>query len=343
MEKIHLQPSSLRNFGDSRDSTFCLVTNPEFRDLFQIAADAKYADSKIVVYDQKRPFEELLAKEIPQNAHVLVVMPDTYFKSPDPEFLTETRKLSVLACSSTPTSTAALKHFIKIAESTDPADQDAFSDRFFELGESVEYFRFVDERYQTEAVFHHMEDDLAWHEQTGVLGWGQQQLLPSGEISVLPVQVFGQDIDCKFKLNGQLAFKGWPILHSGTPSFLLADQERIYRTLTTMQEHAVIATLEDGIITHLEPTHPSCRPAAEMLDAMRFIDSRFGILLEIGFGINTSLELFAGNSAMNEVYGGDHGVIHWGLGLIPYTQYHLDIISPGTKVYGKNGERIFGF
>ena len=45
---------------------------------------------------------------------------------------------------------------------------------------------------------------------------------------------------------------------------------------------------------------------------------------------------------MNEVYGGEHGCLHWGLGLTPFTQYHLDIISPDTTVYTENGEVILG-
>ena len=343
MEKISLQPSSFRNFGDSCNSTFCLVTDPEFENLFDIRDDDKYCSHKIVVLNKTIPFEKLMADEIPENSHILVIMPNTYFKSPEPECLGKTRKLSVLACYSTPTSVAALQHFIKIAELTDPQEQDNFGDRFFAKGEAVESLRFVDETYDTEAEFYHLDDDLAWHEQTGVLDWGQQQLLPSGEISVLPVQVFGQDITGNFRMNGELTFKGWPILHSGTPSFLLKDQDRLYRKLTTMQEHAVIATIENGRVTKLKATHPDCVPAAETLQQMFLIDTRYSILLEIGFGINTSLHLFEGNSAMNEVYGGDTGVIHWGLGLIPYTQYHLDIISPGTKVYGKGGEQIFGW
>ena len=45
---------------------------------------------------------------------------------------------------------------------------------------------------------------------------------------------------------------------------------------------------------------------------------------------------------MNEVYGGTEGCLHWGLGLTPYTQYHLDIISPGTTVYTDAGEVVLG-
>lgn len=64
--------------------------------------------------------------------------------------------------------------------------------------------------------------------------------------------------------------------------------------------------------------------------------------VQIGFGINTQLEILPGNLGMNEVYGGKYGSIHWGLGLTPWTQYHLDIICPDTKVLSDTGEIIIG-
>jgi hypothetical protein len=287
-------------------------------------------------------FPDLLKESIPENAHILVILPRIYFKSPSPQDLGKSRKLGVLACYSTPTSLDSIAHFIRIAEWTDPALQDQMTDTLFERGEAASCMRFIDKEHGTEAEFAHMEEEYSWHEQTGFLQWGQQQLFPSGEISVLPVDVFGQNIDTRFKFNGTLAFKGRPVLHSGTPSFLPEDQERIYQDLATLEEHAVIATLKDGAITKLEATHAACEPAARILRFMSQVDSRYSTLLEIGFGINTKLELFPGNSAMNEVYGHECGSIHFGFGLIPYTQYHLDLISPGTVVLGGNGEHIFG-
>ncbi len=41
-------------------------------------------------------------------------------------------------------------------------------------------------------------------------------------------------------------------------------------------------------------------------------------------------------------YGATDGCLHWGLGLTPYTQYHLDIISPDTTVYTDSGNIVLG-
>lgn len=343
MRKVTIRPERLRNFGSVADGTvFCLVTNPSYMGSFEIERGGRYADYRVFAYDGEAPFGDFLNAEVPENAHVLVILPNFYFRSPRPEDLRKTRKLGVMACSSTPSSLQAIDHFVRMAERTDPDLQERMADEFFALGEAAGALRFVDPDYGTEAEFSHLSEDLGWHEQIGSLDWGQQQLFPSGEISVLPVQVFGQNIELTLEVNGELAFRGHPVLHSGTPSFLPEDQERIFAKLCTMRDHAVIAKLSGGRISELRPSHPDCAPAAEMLDRMCDVDSRYRTLLEIGFGINTGMALFPGNSAMNEVYGGERGVVHFGLGLIPYTQYHLDIIVPGTLVLDRRGGRVFG-
>lgn len=342
MEDILIRPSLLRSFGSGTGCTFCVVTDAEHAGRVRFDGDGGYADRRVFTFDGARPFDVLLEHDIPQHAHVLVILPRHYFKSPEPALLGRQRKLATMACFSTPTSDAAIRHFIACAEATDPDAQTRMADEFFERGERAAQLHFVDDEYGTEARFAHLSDSLSWHEQVGSMAWGQQQLFPSGEVSVLPVDVFGQDIEARFDFNGTLALQGIPVLHAGTPSFLPMDQARIHAALATLREHAVIATVCDGLVTDLVPTHSHCVPAAHMLEAMFAVDSRYRSLLEIGFGMNTTLTPFPGNAAMNEVYGGTHGVVHFGLGLIPYTQYHLDLLSPGTRVLDSHGEHVFG-
>lgn len=342
MRELTINAPRIRNFGESRASLFCLVTSRDLADRFTIEIGDKYASSLILPYDGAPSFGRFIEDHVPENAHILTILPNVYVKSPTPGELGGARKLCVMACFSTPTTRQSIAHFIDMAERTDPDEQERMAERFFAHGERAKQLVFCDPAHQTKAVFAHAGDELSWHEQIGTLDWGQQQLLPAGEISVLPVNVFGQDIDTRFDLNGELALRGYPVLHSGTPSFLPSDQERVYSRLASCRDHAVIARLEKGKITALTPTAPQCRPAAEMLEAMFDVDSRYRNLLEIGFGINLGMELFSGNSAMNEVYGGRSGAVHFGLGLIPYTQYHLDLICPGTIVLDESGDSVFG-
>jgi hypothetical protein len=79
-----------------------------------------------------------------------------------------------------------------------------------------------------------------------------------------------------------------------------------------------------------------------LLEALFAIDSRYRVLWEIGIGINTELEPLPGNAGMNETYGAEEGVVHWGLGLTPYTQYALILLTPECRVLDSQGATLAG-
>jgi hypothetical protein len=343
MSKIIIFPEYLCQFGKGEGSTFCLVTNSRLVERFIIREGNGYKNYKIIAYDVGDDLTRILRDQIPEPSHILVIAPDCYFHSPEPQHLGNLRKLCVMACNSTPTSIESINHFFQYAKNINPREQEKMVEQFFINCETTERLKFVDEKYQTIAEFQHLNNKLQWHEQIGELYWGEQQLFPSGEISVLPVELFALDLNVKLDIDGQLAFTGTPIVHSGTSSFLAEDQARIFEALSTIRYHAIIVTLHQGIITKIEASHPATKSAADILNAMCEVDSRYRMILEIGFAINHHLELFPGNCAMNEVYAvNTNGTIHFGLGLIPHTQYHLDLICPATKVLGKNDQLIFG-
>ncbi|MEM5371152.1 hypothetical protein V4C53_34650 [Paraburkholderia azotifigens] len=146
----------------------------------------------------------------------------------------------------------------------------------------------------------------------------------------------------RLDFNGTIALKDTPILHNGTPSFLRSDQARLHGSLASMESEPVLATVENGVITAISATRGSGNPALAALQALFDVDSRYRILWEIGFGINTENRILPGNHAMNETYGGSAGAIHFGIGLTPYTQYHLDIICPNTVVKTNGGDYLIG-
>lgn len=334
---IIVNPEQISQFASPEGASFCLVTNPELMDRFEIRETGDYSDYRKLAYTQEGEIRRLLEEEIPEHAHVLAISPLVFFRSPEQEWIGPRRKLMAMACNSTPTPVEAVAHFLKTVEATDAREQDAFADRLFDRLESVTTVEIVDPVAGTRAVFDHFAAEYTWNQQAGTIDWGEQQIAPAGEISVLPADIWDFSEGAGLAINGELAFRGLPILHSGEPSFLRDDQERIWRALRTMDEHAVIATVENGFVTAVRPAHPDAEPASRMLDTMFAVDSRYRMIEEIGFAINTALKLLPGNYAMNEVFGGSDGVIHFGLGLTPYTQYHLDIISPDTRVVSEKG------
>ncbi len=343
MKTITIYPNKLKQFGDPANCLFYLVTNSSLLEAFNIKLDHGYRDAFIIPYDHDQNFAELLQTKIAENAHILVITPDCYFRSPKPEILGDKRKLIIMANNSTPTSLTAIEHFLRCGENTEPLHLDAIAEQFFSLAEATQQLYFIDDTYQTTASFNHTSDALQWHQQAGMLDWGQQQLFPSGEISTLPLDVYDMDIQSAFELNGQITFHGYPILHSGKPSYLPQDQQRIFEKLALLADYPLIADLKNGIITHLTAPDKQATPVIEMLEAMFILDSRYKTIIEIGFSLNHWLTLFQGNSAMNEVYAANKGgTIHWGLGLTPFTQYHLDILCPNTNVVNAKNEVIFG-
>jgi hypothetical protein len=132
------------------------------------------------------------------------------------------------------------------------------------------------------------------------------------------------------------------IVQSGPPSFVVEDQERIYSKLATIANGALLVDVKNGEVQGLKPSNDDVRPACEMFEALIEVDSRWGRIYEFGFSMNRHVEPWPGNSAMNEVCGGEHGQIHVGFGMLPYTQYHLDLFAAGTRVVGDDGSVIFG-
>jgi hypothetical protein len=342
MPHITIHPERFRQFGDIEGSTFCLVTNPELIDHFTIEESNSYPAYMKVPYAQGDSFDDLLRDVIPEPAHILVASPNVFLQSPEPEKLGPRRKMVAMACNSTPNSLESLAHFIKVIEQNDPQRQQEFAERFFELGSSCERLEIVDEEYGTRATFDHLDDNYEWNQQAGPLEWGEQQIAPAGELSVLPADIMQFNPNLRLAINGEIAFKGQAAVHSGLPSYLPDDQARIYHQLNHMKDHAVIVKIDNGIITNFTASAPEAEPAAKILQAMCDVDSRYRIIWEFGFGINTELELLPANCGMNEPYGGTNGVPHWGLGLTPYTQYALIIICPGSRILRPNGEVLIG-
>lgn len=339
---ITVDPSRLRQFGPAIDSVFCLVTNPELADDIRIEKTGGYQDYLMVPFRTGERFAQVINERVPEPAHVLAISPLAFFESPMSEQLGPRRKLMGMACNSTPTSLDIVRHFLGVMERTSPEEQAVFSDRFFELLEAAEYLEYVDAKHGTRAVLQHLDPSLEWNQQAGPLDWGEQQIVPSGEISVLPIEITQFREDLVLPLEGEIALRGYPILHNGTPSFSRADQARLHAQLVAMNEHATIARVDNGTITDLRPYDKQAQPAMDTLTAMFEVDSRYRKIWEIGHALNTSLDLLPGNHAMNEVYGGTKGCLHYGLGLTPFTQYHLDIISPDVTVYTHSGEVVLG-
>lgn len=342
MNDIVVRPERYRQLGAAEGATFCLITNSDLRDRIKLEHSGNYSDYQIYYNDEQDQIESLLKNELPEHAHVLVVSPLTFFRSPDQEYIGARRKLIAMACNSTPTPITDVIHFLRMIENTRPDIQQQFVDRFFDQGPKIEQMVICDDERGTEAVFKHLRDDYEWNIQAGYLDWGEQQISPSGEVSVLPADIWEFSDTLKLAIDGEITFCGLPILHSGEVSFLRQDQQRIFDGLKSMHTSPIVAKVENGMVTALRAVEKKGESAVRMLETLFHVDSRYRTIWELGFAVNTTLELIWDNRAMNEVYGASSGCLHFGIGLTPYTQYHLDIICPGTTIYDEKGNVFFG-
>lgn len=339
--QVIVKPSAFRQFGTSAD-TFCLVTDEEFADDFTIAPS--HLESMVIPVGPDGDLGKLLAADIPETADVVAICRRTFLSSPDAATIGAGRRIVVLPCASTPVALPHIRYALQVIERTDPAAQELRADQFFGAVEKAAELRIVDGENGTSCTFDPLGDDYSWNQQAGFLGPGEQQIAPAGELSVLPVDIMEFDGDRRLAMNGTLAFKGWPIVHAGYDRELDAAQADLYERLTPLHRNPLIATIENGVITEIrDPAHTDEGGAlVAVFDELFAAEPHYRTIWELGFGINTDMELSPANSGLNEVYGARDGVVHIGLGLTPSTTFALTFICPSSAVVDGAGGLILG-
>jgi hypothetical protein len=337
--KITVTAPALTQFTGPRE-TFCLVVDAAARDAYELAG-GDYGRAEVLGLPPGVDLDRFLPERVPDGAHVLVVCPERFLASPGEEAIGD-RQLAVLPAGSTPLTPEQVRHFLAVAERTDAERQAKIAAAFFDAVERTDHLRIVDARYGTEAVFRHRSGDYSWNQQAGPLSPGEQQIVPGGELSVLPVDIVGFDADARLDVTGRLALRGWPIVHRADEPGDAADQAELFTALRSMAGGAVVVEVADGVIRGYSPADEGARPAAAALETLLAADPRYRTLWELGFGINAELEQLPANCGPNEVYGGADGAFHLGLGLTPWTRFALTFSCPDSAVTDADGEVLLG-
>jgi hypothetical protein len=341
MQKIQVNPHLYKQLAESKGCHFRVFTNSPLKDSF-IVNRGDYETAGIVSFDTAEDFKQVVLS-LPKPVHILIISPYCLFEFPNNDEMGEDYKLMTLPCSSSEIDLESIKYYLEVMERTDLEAQREWSNNFFAVSEKSKYLKFVDTETKTEAIFYHMSDEYEWFEQLGMIPWGGQQFVPSGEISVFSLFHNYPGHVKHINISGEITFSGYSIVNSGKPSFLEKDRERIYNKLSSLMKGKIIFEVQEG---RLNPKAIYCdkeaQEAYDILQNLFEIDSRYKLLWEIGFGSNTNMEALPANRTPNEVYGHHNGCVHWGLGLTPRTQYHLDIICPNTLVMNENGIIVAG-
>lgn len=330
---------ALRQFSGPHES-FRLVVDEPSRDAYKLVG-GDYRDAEVVGLPSGTGLDELLADQVPDGAHVLVTCPDRFLDSPGEDVIGR-RQLAVLPAGSTPLTARQVRHFLAAAERTDSSGQAAVADRFFDAVGRTELVRITDDRYGCAAWFEPTAADYSWNQQAGPLEPGQQQIVPAGELSVLPVEITDFDPDARLSVTGTLALHGWPIVHRADAPADLPEQAALFAGLRGLAAGAVVLEVDDGVVRSHHAVDEAGRRAAATLDLLFAADPRYRTLWELGFGINAQLEQLPENCGPNEVYGGSAGAFHLGLGLTPWTRFALTFSCPGSTVTDAAGSVLLG-
>lgn len=341
---ITIEADKIAAFGDADpDSAFVLVTNRRLVSEFSPVSHGKYSRTFVIPYDAESPFQSRLGADIPRRSHILTILPECLLHSIPREHLLD-YKLLIMACRSGQIGIDGIAHFLRCGYSTDLEKQISTAEELFSKGEASKEFVLLNKITGTACSFAHLSDAYEWHEQTGFLNWGDQQVYPAGEVACFAVPLYLENLDegALVALNGEMTLLGPSIVQSGPPSFQLKDQLSIYNKLSVLRSAPLILKIRDGTIIEHRALGPEATSAEQILGSLFAVDSRYRNIYEIGFSINEQIEPWDGNAAMNEVWGQGGGNVHLGLGMLPHTQYHLDLFCSGTQVVNEKHEHVFG-
>lgn len=110
----------------------------------------------------------------------------------------------------------------------------------------------------------------------------------------------------------------------------------MFSGLREMASHPAQATVSHGVVEELVPLGPRTN-FVKQLDHLLRTDENYRKIHEIGFGLNPSRGFFLNENFLpNEMRLG----VHFGLGLTPYTDFHLDLVCVPIAVTCRKGGRI---
>jgi len=332
--RIPVNPAALRQFSAPRNE-FCLITDPELGQLLTLG-DSDFATSSIKIVEPGGSLAATIA-ELSPDAAVLVAAPGLFVRSEDLADL-RGRQVSIMPCGSTPVLREHVEHFLAVLERTDPVAQAERADRFFDAVGDAGQLVLSDAKAGTQCVFDPAGGDYEWNQQAGMIGPGEQQIAPAGELSVLPMEITDFDPDRRLAMNGTLTLRGEAIVHAGYDPAMAGTQAALYEELADVRSTPVTIEVVEGVITEVKGDGR----AAAALVALFDVDERYRPVWELGFGINDSMSVVEANCGLNEVFGGSNGVVHLGIGLTPFTQFALTFLCPDTTLTDQNGAVLLG-
>ena len=357
-KKIKLYLSGFQKiFGDPGNVIFVGAFSKEVFPFIEIIADSSYKDVEIFSIDAEEIPATIAA--IPGHKHVFCITTDATFRSPDPSSLTDV-KLGVLPLFSTGYSFEKLRKSLELIFQADYKAQNEKSQQVLELLENADEIMLKSNSSIIARLDLLYPNRVYFFNQSGYMDWGQQSVLPGGEVSLLTDSHGQYSAESKFSFNGYLDLKGIPVVHYGTCPCSIArycsrfkksdsnkktisqnnqlssireKQTSIFLRLSDLYYNPVRIKIDSGVITDLAPVGKKSEAFFQLLELFEE-DGNYKKIHEFGIGLNNNYVLLPNDNFLpNEMIEG----IHLGLGLTPFTEFHIDLVCPYIEVYTVNG------
>lgn len=321
-------------FGYEFGDCFLLITSPDIRSSLKVSSGSLDCDISEFSWFGKKSRQNLILEffKFHQNnlrCSALWITTDEYEHFQPLEL--GNIKIAAISLFSSPFSIITLQRILDITKKTDYQLQVSTESKMLDLLDSAKQILFQCLEHNTQAYFRHHESNH-WFSLHGPLGFGQQTVLPTGELSVLPESSGQFNRKSYFSLNGQLLFQGFPIVHRSHSEIPLSETLEQFKKLASMRDFPVIASISNGEISHLHSPVEGYNPFLVELEKLFLKDDNYRKIHEIGFGTNRDCaQLVYENFLPNERYPG----AHFGLGLGGATNFHIDLVCSKIEVLVK--------
>ncbi len=318
-----------------RLSTLLPLYDGDFGDQFLLVASEQVRRSIQLVSDIPQPVHELRWRGAQTRSAFVEQLQDwraggqrvSALWIADDEFvhLTDEQadgvKLGAISYFSSGFNAVSLRHYLRIITGTDYVSELAIERRMLSMLEDASALVLRTPALETSCVFEHQETEH-WFSLHGPLRFGDQTVLPTGEMSTLADGSGEYDPSSRLPLNGEVVFKGSPIIHRGDRGVSVEHTADTFARLAPMQDLPVVAHIRNGYIHEFSAPVPESKRLRDTFRALVDAEPRYRKVHEFGFGTHPGCaDRLRSNFHPNERWPG----IHLGLGLGGYTPFHIDL------------------
>lgn len=329
---VRLRLSDLRalydnDFGDH----FLLVTPPNVRSQIAFVPDVAVTTAELR-WEGPQSRADLLAqldawRAAGQRGSVLWIAEDEFVHLAEEN--AEDIKLGAISYFSTGFTAGSLRRYLRIIAGTDYQAELGIEAALVSYLEQARALRLRTPALGTDCTFRHQEA-LHWFSLHGPLRFGDQTVLPTGELSALADGSGDFNAASRLPIDGEIVFMGSPIIHRGGQAVSLEETLQTYGRLAGMEAAPVIAHVRGGYIEEFSAPVSGSRSLRDTFTRLVSAEPRYRKIHEFGFGTHPGCAVRQpGNFHPNERWPG----IHIGLGLGGYTPFHIDLALTEVDVY----------